>query len=269
MKMEIKPDTHPTQALGCYVYNISDFSQETFDGKLYIVGTQKKNVDKQLISFEKLKSTVLLHSLLVLYETLDIHGRSIRPDDYDKKVTQGDIDKIIAWCIEYGMPFEEQGGATSLKENSIWMKLGKIGFEVASFYSRLDDIYTCYLLWRVLYLKDTDTENYYVKKQVSPEQCREYLETRMVDLDVRYVPDFSVEPPSFQIVCPDMMEVAKAQMFFECTVAEYNFTIGICEICGAVYVKTRKNNTQCPACRATKVQRLRAKQRLDKEKQKQ
>lgn len=264
MKMEIKPNTHPTQALGCYVYNLSEYCSETIDGKLYIVGT-KQNDEKQLFTFEKLESTFLLHSLLLLYETLDIHGSAMRPDDYDKKVTPGDVDKIIAWCIEHGMPFEETGDTSCFNTDSIWMKYRKIGFEVARFYSRLHDIYTCYLLWRVLYLKDTDTENYYVYNNVSLKDCRMFLQTHMMALDIRYTPDFNVEPPSFQIVCPDIMEVAKAQMFFECTVAEYNFTIGICEVCGAVYVKTRKNNTQCPTCQATKVQRLRAKQRMNKQ----
>lgn len=255
MKMEIKPDSHPTQALSCYVANIAEYRCETIDGKRYIIGT-KRNEDKQLFTFEKLESTSLLHSLLLLYESLDIHGSAMRPDKYDTQVTPGDTDRIIAWCVEHGLPFEE---------NSLWMKYHRIGFQIAAFYSRLDDLYTCYLLWRVLYLKDTNSENYYVHKQVSVEKCRGFLQTRMITLDVRYVPDFSVEPPSFNIVCPDIMEIAKTQMFIECTVADYNFTMGICEVCGSVYVKTRKNNTQCPECQKTKVQRLRAKQRLEKQ----
>ena len=190
MKMQIKPDAHPTQALACYVGNISEYQSETIDGKLYIVGT-KQDDEKRLFTFEKLKSTVLLHSLLLLYESLDVHGSAIRPDAYDKKVTPSDIEKIIAWCVEYGLPFEETGGTSTVDKDSIWMKYRKIGFEVSRFYSRLHDIYTCYLLWRVLYLKDTDSENYYVREQVSPEQCRLFLQGHMQGLDIRYVPDFS------------------------------------------------------------------------------
>lgn len=255
MKMEIKPDSHPTQVLACYVGNITEYHSETIDGKLYIIAT-KRNDEKQLFTFEKLESTSLLHSLLLLYESLDVHGSAMRPERYDTEVTPNDIDRIIAWCVEHGLPFEE---------DSLRMKYHRIGFQIATFYSRLHEIYTCYLLWRVLYLKDTNSENYYVRKQVSAEKCRLYLQGHMATLDVRYVPDFSVEPPSFQVVCPDIMEIAKTQMFIECTVADYNFTVGICEVCGSVYVKTRKNNTQCPDCQATKVQRLRAKQRLAKQ----
>lgn len=264
MKMKIKPDSHPTQALACYVGNIAEYRAETIDGKLYIVGT-KKDDEKNLFTFEQLKSTYLLHSLLLLYESLDVHGSAMRPDDYDKRVTQDDLQRIIDWCIEHGLPMEETGGSSVADENSLWMKYHKVGFEVSRFYSRLHELYTCYLLWRVIFLKDMDNENYYVRNQVPPEKCRFYLQGLMATLDVRYVPDFSVETPSFQIMCPDMMEVAKAQMFFECTVSEWNFTIGICEVCGNVFVKTRKNNTQCPACQATKVQRLRAKQRRERQ----
>ena len=267
MKMEIKPDSHPTQVLACYVGNISEYQSEMIDGKLYITGT-KQDEEKQLFTFEKLKSTSLLHSLLLLYESLDIHGSAIRTDEYDRRITSDDIDRIIAWCVQFGMPFEEQGGTSAFGNDSLWMKRRKIGFQAATFYSRLHEIYTCYLLWRVLYLHDTDNENYYVREQVPAEKCRSYLQGHMLTLDVRYVPDFSVEPPSFEIVCPDLMEIAKAQMFIECTVADYNFTIGICEVCGSVYVKTRKNNTQCPDCQATKVQRLRARQRMNRQQQK-
>lgn len=264
MKMQIKPDAHPTQALACYVGNISEYCSETIDGKLYIVGT-KKDDEKRLFTFEHMKSTELLYSLLVLYESLDVHGTVYPASEYDKKVTQDDLSRIIAWCIAHGLPFEESGEESTFSKNSIWRKYGKIGFEVATFYYRLHDIYTCYLLWRVLFLKDTDSENYYVQQQVPIEQCRLFLQSHMQGLDIRYVPDFSNETPSFQIVCPDMMEVAKAQMFFECTVDEWNFTLGICEVCGNVFVKTRKNNTQCRGCQATKVQRLRAKQRREKQ----
>lgn len=256
MNMAIKPDAHTTQALSCYVANIAEYKSMTIDGKLYIVGTEKSK-DKRLYTFEELKSTSLLHSLLLLYESLDIHGSSYRPEKYDTVVTEHDLNAIIEWCKEHGMPIED--------DNSLWMQHGKIGFEAAAFYRRLDDIYTCYLLWRKLYLKDESPENYYVKHGTSDEQCRLYLETRMRLLDVRYVPDFSVEPPSFNVVCNDLFGIAKAQMFIECTVqGVYNFTLGICEVCGAVYVKTRKNNTQCPACQKTKVQRMRQRQRLEK-----
>lgn len=264
MKMEIKPDSHPTQALSCYVANIAEYRCETIDGKLYIIGT-KRNEDKQLFTFEKLESTSLLHSLLLLYESLDVHGSAMGRAQYDKAVTQDDINRIIAWCVEHGMPLEESGDNSAFKDDSIWVKYGKIGFRLAAFYSRLDSIYACYLLWRVLYLKDTNSENFYVRKQVSVEECRQNLQAQMLMLDVRYKPDFDVEPPSFQVVCPDLLEIAKTQMFIECTVADYNFTMGICEVCGSVYVKTRKNNTQCPECQKTKVQRLRAKQRMSKQ----
>ena len=106
MKMEFKPDKHMTQELSCYVCNISKYASETIDGKLCIIGKKKSN-DKKLFTFEKLGSSYLLHSLLLLYEALDVHGNAIRPDEYDKTVTTSDLNKIMEWCTEHGLPFED------------------------------------------------------------------------------------------------------------------------------------------------------------------
>lgn len=252
------PGTHETLPLSCYVLHAAEYKTEIIDGKSYIIGTGKSD-DRELCTFDTLASTTLLQSLLVLYESLDIHGGSMNLAEYEKKITPADIDKIIAWSVEHGLPFEERG------EGSLWIKHGKVGFPLGTFYSRLNELYDCYLLWRVLYLHDTDPGNYYVANNVSLDECLENLKGFMSTLDVRYMPDFSVAPPSFMVVCPDIMEIAKTQMYVECTLNDSTYTVGICEVCGSVFVKKRKNNTQCPNCIATRVQRFRANQRAEKQ----
>lgn len=255
MFIDLLIDAHPTQAFSCAVCHAGEYCPQTIDGDLYIVGV-KPPKDKKVYYIEKRNSTILLHSLLLLCE-------SLTPGTYAhaEKITEQDVNCIIQWCNEYGMPMEERDGTLSISANSIWMKYRKVGFHVGTFINRLNDIYICYLLWRKLYLHDTSSENYYVANHVSSENCLEFLTVRMLTLDVRFTPDFSITPPSFQMTCPDLVEVAKAQMYFECMSTD-SFSIGICSVCGASFVKTRKNNMLCEKCQSTKYKRTREKQRM-------
>ena len=88
-----------------------------------------------------------------------------------------------------------------------------------------------------------------------------YLKTNMALLNIRMMPVFDTELPTYQLVCPDLLEIAMAQMFFECMNTD-GYNIGVCTVCGSPFPKTRKNNTLCEECQRTKYQRTRDKQRM-------
>ena len=249
MNTDLFVDAHPTQCFSCIVNNCSEYKSEVIDNQLFIVGTKPKE-DKKLCTFKRTDRTNILSSLLLLYEQLTdgVYG-------HPEKLTGADIERICKWCIAYGMPAEASGDA------DIWMKYGKVGFLASSFVNRLHDIYTCYLLWRKVYLHDTDIRNFYVEKNISDEQCIEFLKFHMMQLNIKLAPDFSVSPPTFFLMCDDLLEVAKAQLFFECMSTD-SYSVGVCVACGAPFPKKRKNNTLCEACQKTKYQRTREIQRM-------
>ena len=183
-----------------------------------------------------------------MYERLsaDLYGH------VPERITENDIELIAAWCVHYGMPMESI---------ELWEKHSRIGFRLDTFYNRLLKLYNCYLLWRVLYLGDISDKNFYVSNKITVRQCRSYLQANMAMLDIRMVPVFDTEPPTFQLVCPDLLEIALAQMYFECMRTD-GYNIGVCAVCGAPFPKTRKNNTLCEECQRTKYQRTRDKQRM-------
>lgn len=110
-------------------------------------------------------------------------------------------------------------------------------------------------------MHDMDIRNFYIKENISDEQCIEFLKIHMMQLNIKLAPDFSVSPPTFFLMCDDLLEVAKAQMFFECMSTD-SYSVGVCAACGAPFPKKRKNNTHCEACQKTKYQRTREKQRM-------
>ena len=244
-------DGHPTQSFSCPMIYISECRAETINGKLYIVATKPKE-NQKAFAFDKNSRTNILSSLLVLYEKLsdDIYA-------HIENITEEDIIHICDWCVEYGMPTEAMG------DDDIWMKDGKIGFVASDFCNRLHHLYTCYLLWRKIYLHDCDDSNYLVRSCVSEDECRAHLGTHMASLNIHLTPDFSVNPPTFVLTCPDLLEVAKAQMFFECMATD-SYSVGVCSACGSPFPKKRKNNTLCEACQKTRYQRTREKQRMRK-----
>ena len=122
-------------------------------------------------------------------------------------------------------------------------------------------MYKRQLLWRVLYLGDISEKNFYVSNKTTIAQCRMYLKTNMALLNIRMMPVFDADLPTYQLVCPDLLEIAMAQMFFECMNTD-GYNIGVCAVCGAPFPKTRKNNTLCEECQRTKYQRTRDKQRM-------
>ena len=122
-------------------------------------------------------------------------------------------------------------------------------------------LYNCYLLWRVLYLGDISEKNFYVANKITIAQCKMYLKTNMALLNIRMMPVFDTELPTYQLVCPDLLEIAMAQMFFECMNTD-GYNIGVCTVCGSPFSKSRKNNTLCEDCQRTKYQRTRDKQRM-------
>ena len=111
------------------------------------------------------------------------------------------------------------------------------------------------------YLGDISEKNFYVSNKTTIAQCRMYLKTNMALLNIRMMPVFDADLPTYQLVCPDLLEIAMAQMFFECMNTD-GYNIGVCAVCGAPFPKTRKNNTLCEECQRTKYQRTRDKQRM-------
>lgn len=101
---------------------------------------------------------------------------------------------------------------------------------------------------------------FFVKK-ITVNQCRSYLQSNFLLLDIRRTPVFDTDPPTYRLVCPDLLEIAMAQMFFECMNTD-GYNIGVCAVCGSPFPKTRKNNTLCEECQRTKYQRTRDKQRM-------
>lgn len=240
-------DTHATQEFTCLTAWCGRYAAETYDGMLYLVGKEKKE-DKKVITYEKVGQTNILNTLLRLYERLgdDLYGHIA------ERITDEHIELISEWCIRYGMPMESE---------ELWDKHSRIGFRLDTFYNRLHKLHSSYLLWRVLYLGDIDERNFYVSNKVTVKQCRSNLQAHMATLNIRMAPVFETEPPSLQFVCPDLLEIAMAQMYFECMRTD-SYNIGVCTVCGSPFPKTRKNNTLCEECQRTKYQRTRDKQRM-------
>ena len=252
MKPSAFIDSHPTQAFSCTMSQFEKYEANSIDGVLYIIGTKTKEGRKPFL-VEKIDRTNLLNSLLSLYECLTpgMVGH------VQELITEQDIHFICQWCKEYGTPMEDD----TFNADSLWMKHRKVGFSISAFYGRLHSLYSCYLLWRKLYLGDIDKRNFYVAQNVPLKQCREFLQVHMLTLNIRFAPTFESEPPSFHLLCPDMLEIAKAQMYFECMSTD-GYSVGVCAVCGSPFPKTRKNNTLCEACQRTKYQRTRERQRM-------
>lgn len=240
-------DTHATQAFSCYTVWCASYAAKSYDGVLYLVGKGKKD-DKKAIAFEKIGRTNILNTLLRLYERLssDLYGHVA------EKITERDIELISEWCIHYGIPMETE---------ELWEKHSQIGFRLDTFYNRLRKLHNSYLLWRVLYLGDISDDNFYVSSKATIGQCQSYLQADMATLDIHLSPVFETEPPTYRLVCPDLLEIAMAQMFFECMNTD-GYNIGVCAVCGSPFPKTRKNNTLCEECQRTKYQRTRDKERM-------
>ena len=143
----------------------------------------------------------------------------------------------------------------------LWNKYGKIGFNIKEFYNRLHHLYSAYELWQKAYLGEGDYDNFYVENEVSNRECLKHLEAHMATLEINLRPSFDEIPPTLVLECPDLMEIAKAQMFFECMSIGEN-SIGVCEVCGSPFAKYRKNHTQCPKCQQTAYQRSRNKKKI-------
>lgn len=274
MKPSAYLETHFAQALVCPVYYFKKYEPYTFNGQIYIIGTERDDARQNapnenklytsmeargkdlpaalLIGKEQRVKTDLLLSLLNLYEKLTpgLYGRWA--------FTDHDIELVCAWCSRYGMGANDY----SLDNESLWMKERKIGFSLRSFYNRLHHMYGNYELWRRVYYDDTDESNFYARTPI--EECKSMLAGWMMQIDIHLKPDFSVMPAKYLLECPDLLEVAKGQLLFECMVTDEYYTIGICEVCKGRYEKTRKNNTLCPSCQATRYKRTRERQRIEK-----
>lgn len=240
-------DNHATQGFSCLTAWCGRYAAETYDGILYLVGKEQKE-EKKVITNEKIGLTNILNTLLRLYERLsdDLYGHVV------ERITEKDIELIAEWSVRYGMPMES---------GELWEKHSRIGFRLDTFYNRLHKLYNCYLLWRVLYLGDISEKNFYVSNKITINQCRTSLQANMALLNIRMMPVFDTDPPTYQLVCPDLLEIAMAQMFFECMNTD-GYNIGVCTVCGSPFPKTRKNNTLCEECQRTKYQRTRDKQRM-------
>lgn len=240
-------DNHATQEFSCLTAWFGRYAAETHDGILYLVGKERKE-DKKVVTSEKIGLTNILNTLLRLYERLsdDLYGHVV------ERITEKDIKLIAEWCVRYGMPMES---------SELWEQHSRIGFRLDTFYNRLHKLYNCYLLWRVLYLGDISEKNFYVSNKTTIAQCRMYLKTNMALLNIRMMPVFDADLPTYQLVCPDLLEIAMAQMFFECMNTD-GYNIGVCTVCGSPFPKSRKNNTLCEECQRTKYQRTRDKQRM-------
>lgn len=210
--------------------------------------------EKKAYSYIEYSNTSHLISLLTLYEKMQRYNTA--PNEID--ITEEDTKSIIEWCEIYGLPMEMDFG--DVNSNSLWMKYRKIGFSISTFYRLLHELYTTYSLWKRIYKNDMDNSNYYVKNNVSIEQCREFLQGHMITLSIRVSPDFSVDPPSFFLECDNLLAVAKAQLLFICMSADGS-GMGVCTVCSAPFQKMRKNHVLCEQCQRTKYQRSRDKKR--------
>lgn len=274
MKPSAYLETHFAQALVCPVYYYKKYETYTFKGQIYIIGVgadkERQNAPHPNKLYTEMQSrgkglpaalltgkeqrvkTDLLLSLLNLYE-------QFTPGLYGKwEFTAHDIELVCAWCSKYGMAVNDM----SLDDDSLWMKERKIGFWLRGFYNRVHHLYSNYLLWRRVYYNDTDSTNFYAKTSI--EECKNMLSGWMMQIDIRLKPDFSEMPAKYLLECPDLVEVAKGQLFFECMATDDYHTVGICEVCGKRFEKTRKNNMLCPQCQATRYKRTRERQRLEK-----
>lgn len=274
MKPSAYLETHFAQALVCPVYYYKRYEPYTYNGQIYIVGVEPDkerqnmaNPDKLyvnmesrgkdlptalLIGKEQRVKTDLLLSLLTLYEqfTPKLYGRW---DFADR-----DIELVCEWCSKYGMAVNESG----FGEDSLWMKERKVGFWLRGFYNRVHHLYSNYELWRRVYYNDTESSNFYANTPL--EECKFHLAGWMSQIDIKLKPDFSEMPAKYLLECPDLVEVAKGQLLFECMATYEYYTVGICEVCGQRFEKTRKNNTLCPLCQSTRYKRTRERQRIEK-----
>lgn len=216
-----------------------------------IVGVPNKGGGTSLGMVE-CSDTSLLISLLSLYEQM----KEYELKDAAETMDQDDVGHIIEWCRANGLPFE----SAKSEEDSLWLKHRAIGFNIANFYARLNDLYTAYLLWRRVYNMDSGDTNFYSRNHISVEQCKESLHVRMLTMRIRVSPDFSTEPPRFFLECDDLMDAAKAQLFFLCMATDSS-VIGVCSVCGTPFRKMRKNHVLCENCQRTKYQRSRDKKR--------
>lgn len=239
-----------TQSFSCKAAHFQAYQSGIIDGRLHIYGVGKSLGNKGTIFIDQRDKNDLLISLLQLYEHLDptLYGH------FDERVQDVDISRIIYWCNRYGLPME----ASTLEEDSLWKKHGKVGFWVSDFYNRLHNLYTCYLLWLRIEYEDTEDDNFYSKTSI--DECKAILQGHMLTLDIRLHPDFSQYPPTFHLDCENYMAVAYSQMFFQCMSHEAPY-IGVCAVCAQPFAKRRKNNTLCPECQSTKSKRSRDKAR--------
>ena len=247
---------YPAQSLTCCASKFKTYTVEQIDGHLYTIGAGRIGDEKETFKMDKMSSTTMLVSLLVLYEQLtpNLYGH------VEERITNLDESYIMNWCIANGTPLETGGSDGSIADaDSIWSKYGKVGFRIDSFYNQLHDLYQCYMLWRRLSCDDTTKENPYTDTPL--ETCKESLYVRMLTMNVRLRPNFECYPPTFYLECADYMAVAKAHMFFLCVSADAPY-VGVCEVCGKPFAKMRRNNTQCETCQRNKSQRSRKNKRI-------
>ena len=275
MKAEEFIGKHPTQAFSCRVYRFSEYTLEVIENNQYLIGIKQEG-EKKICSFEKKDRTELLCSLLSLYESFPSDIYTKINGSKSESFPDGEVEKITRWCVKYGMPMEDNEPDTTsrfIEHNGIkieipggrklWQKHGKIGFKIKDFYNRLHHLYTAYELWQKAYMGENNYDNFYTKKSVANMECVKLLEVNMSTLDIQLRPSFKEIPPTLELDCPDLMEIAKAQMFFECMSLGEN-SIGVCEICGSPFEKHRKNHMQCPKCQKAAYVRSRNKDKIQK-----
>ena len=249
--MAVLLDGHKTQDFNCLLSRFERYAPEIIDGQLHIVAV-KARPGVKAFKVQQRNRTELLQRFLRLYESLTpgLYG------NVSKRITEQDLQIICNWCAANGTPIAEQFG-----DDSLWMKYKKVGFPVETFYNRLHDLYTCYLLWRRIYMHDETDSNYYAQQNVSRDECISHLAGHYASMNINLRPDFSVDPPTYNLWCDDLLAIAKAQLFFECMQSDY-YSIGVCSVCGRPFARTRKNNMLCEECQRTKYKRTRERQRM-------
>lgn len=216
--------------------NMSDYGHSFLQGLLSPFRAVEGGKYKRAL-FDNIE---LLVSLLNLNSKLDPLYRKDGVT-YENAVTEHDIFLMLEWCKEHGIPMEN----SPLGDAFIWKEYRRIGFSVRDFRTALHNLDSAFLLWKRIFLEDTQSSNFYANTPT--DQCLSFLGAHFLNYEITVIKDLTNIPPKFSYGCSNMIGVAFSQLFFQC-VPNHDDQLGICSDCGSPMLKRRKNHVQCEAC---------------------
>lgn len=159
-------------------------------------------------------------------------------------------DLIQQLCYIYGFPIFE---FLETQEKGLL-----IGFYTKDFLRRLNDLYTCFALWKALYIED-----YELIRKIQPKlPAKEYQETLEIKLGAAVRIEIAHQDGQPQLIytAASLMELVKAQLAVLASKG-INYLegghIAYCANCGQPFLKMRKNRTMCDECQSGAVKQKR------------